>query len=334
MLYLESLNKSLHDILKNNKNVILIGEDIIDPYGGAFKVSKGLSTAFPGQVISTPISEAGFIGAGIGMSMRGLKPIIEIMFGDFITLAADQIINHATKYNWIYNEKVNVPIIIRTPVGARRGYGPTHSQSLENIFMSVPGLEIVAPSICHDPGKMIESLIKYIKKPTIFIEHKIDYSKHLQKERFNNFSIIKEEPETYNQNITLSMYPSEKHDISIITYGGNVSIAVEAAEKILIDEEIIVNIIILSSVRPIDKKFVIDSVKKCGKIIIFEEGNVVGGWGAEVSSIIHENSFDKLRYPVQRLGSMDIPIPSSGPMELEVLPSMNDLYYTFKKMML
>ena len=184
---------------------LLVGEDLQDAYGGAFKVSKGLSTAFPGQVISTPISEAGIVGAATGMAMRGLKPIVEIMFGDFISLAADQIINHATKFNWMYNHKVSVPMIIRTPVGGRRGYGPTHSQSLENIFMSVPGLEIVAPSICHNPGEMIGNLIKYVDKPTIFIEYKIDYSKQLYYDVFGNFSIIKEDAGHYNQNITLSL---------------------------------------------------------------------------------------------------------------------------------
>ena len=332
MLYLESLNTSLHNILQNNKDVILVGEDLLDPYGGAFKVSKGLSTKFPAQVISTPISEAGFVGAATGMAMRGMKPIVEIMFGDFITLAADQIINHASKYNWMYNNKVSVPMIIRTPVGGRRGYGPTHSQSLENIFMSIPGLEIVAPSTCHDPGKMLEKLIKNISKPTIFIEHKIDYSKQLKNEMFGNFSIIRENVGYYNQNITLSLYPSEKPDVLIITYGGNVSIAVEAAEKIFIDEELLVNIIILSSVKPLDNKYIIDFVKKCGKVITLEEGNSIGGWGAEVSSIIHENNFDLLKYPVQRLGSMDTPIPSSGPMELEMLPSANKIYSLLKNM--
>ena len=139
MLYLQSLNKSLHKILGENQDVILIGEDLLDPYGGAFKVSKGLSASYPGQVISTPISEAGIVGSAVGMAMRGLKPIVEIMFGDFVALAADQIVNHASKYNWMYNEKVTVPVLIRTPVGGRRGYGPTHSQSLESMFSQYQG---------------------------------------------------------------------------------------------------------------------------------------------------------------------------------------------------
>lgn len=332
MLYLESLNKSLNTILKKNKDVVLIGEDLLDPYGGAFKVTKGLSDAYPNQVISTPISEAGIVGAATGMAMKGLKPIVEIMFGDFISLAADQIINHATKYNWMYNNKIKVPLIIRTPVGARRGYGPTHSQSLENIFLSVPGLEIISPSLFHDPGLLMKNLVKHIEKPTIFVEYKIDYSKQLHAESFNNFSIKKFDSGKYNQNIIISLYPDETPDVLIITHGGNVQLALEAAEKFFIEEEFLVNICVLSSVKPLDKKFIFPLVKDCGRVLTIEESNVIGGWGSELSSIIHEECFHYLKYPVQRLGSMDIPIPASGPMEVEMLPSPEDIYKILNKM--
>ena len=325
MLYLESLNESFHNILRKNDDVIFIGEDILDPYGGAFKVSKGLSTKFPRQVISTPISEAGIVGSAVGMAMRGLKPIVEIMFGDFITLASDQIINHAVKYKWMYNNQVNVPLIIRTPVGGRRGYGPTHSQSLENLFMSVPGLEIIAPSLCHNPGEMIGKLVENIQNPTIFIESKVDYSKKLFINNIKEFSINREDSGLYNQNITLSLYQDEDPDILIITYGGNVSIAIEAAEEMFLNNEILTNVLVLSSVRPIDEEWIIEKVKKCGKVIVIEEGNKIGGWGAEVASIIQEKASNELKCPVKRIGAMDIPIPSSGPMENEALPSVKTI---------
>ena len=134
MLYLESINKALYDLMAADCNVVLIGEDLLDPYGGAFKVSKGLSTRFPDQVVSTPISEQAITGAAIGMALRGMNPIVEIMFGDFLTLCLDQVVNHATKYRWMFNEQVIVPIVIRTPMGAGRGYGPTHSQSVCSRF--------------------------------------------------------------------------------------------------------------------------------------------------------------------------------------------------------
>jgi pyruvate/2-oxoglutarate/acetoin dehydrogenase E1 component len=331
MLYLESLNNSLHKILGENQDVIMMGEDLLDPYGGAFKVTKGLSTSYPDQVISTPISEAGIVGAAVGMAMRGLKPIVEIMFGDFIALAADQIINHATKYNGMYNGKVTVPMIIRTPVGGRRGYGPTHSQSLEALFMSVSGLDIFAPSVCHNPGEMLEELIKNIKRPTIFVEYKSDYAKHLHKDKVGDYYIIRNHNE--NQNLILTMYPDEMPDILIITYGGNVSIAIEGAQRAFMDEEIITNVLVVSSVRPIDEEWIINKVKQCGKIIIIEEGNKIGGWGAELSSSLNEKAYDLLDGPIKRLGAPDIPIPASGPMENEMLPSAEKILNTINSIM-
>src|SRR3989338_1040020 len=131
MRYVESINLALHNLFSEDPRVMLIGEDLHDPYGGAFKVSRGLSTNFPDRVISTPISEAGLVGMGIGLGLRGFLPIVEIMFGDFVTLACDQIINSAVKFGSMYNGKVALPLVIRTPMGGRRGYGPTHSQTLE-----------------------------------------------------------------------------------------------------------------------------------------------------------------------------------------------------------
>ena len=129
MRYVESINKSLHRLMKDDEKVLVLGEDIIDPYGGAFKVTKGLSTAFPSRVINTPISEASITGFATGLAIKGYKPILEIMFGDFITLCTDQIVNGASKFRWMYGEQFSVPLIIRTPMGGRRGYGSTHSQT-------------------------------------------------------------------------------------------------------------------------------------------------------------------------------------------------------------
>ena len=149
---LEILNASLHDVMTQDERVYIMGEDILDPYGGAFKVTKGLSTTFPERVITTPISEAGIVGVAAGMALRGLRPIVEIMFGDFFTLIADQLINHITKFKWMYNDQVNVPIVIRAPMGGRRGYGPTHSQSLEKLFLGIPALRVLSPSTISVPS--------------------------------------------------------------------------------------------------------------------------------------------------------------------------------------
>ena len=144
---LDSLNQALHGLMDGDVRVVVLGEDILDPYGGAFKVTRGLSSRFPERVFTTPISEAAIVGLASGLSLRGLRPIAEIMFGDFLLLAGDQLVNHAAKFRWMYNDGVRVPMVIRTPMGGRRGYGPTHSQSIEKHFMGVPGLWVVAPHV-------------------------------------------------------------------------------------------------------------------------------------------------------------------------------------------
>ena len=142
-------------------------------------MTRGLSDAFPDQVVTTPISEAGIVGLGIGLALRGFRPVVEIMFGDFITLAADQLINHAAKFRWMYNDQVRVPLVIRTPMGGGRGYGPTHSQSLEKIFLGIPGLQVLAPSAFGDPGDLLYAAVINSNDPVIFIEHKLLYQLQL-----------------------------------------------------------------------------------------------------------------------------------------------------------
>jgi len=150
---LDSLNDCLHRVFQDDPTVLLIGEDVLDPYGGAFRVTRGLSTAYPGRVLAAPISEAGIVGVAAGFALRGFHPVVEIMFGDFLTLAADQVINHLSKFRWMYNDQVSLPLVIRTPMGGRRGYGPTHSQTLEKLFIGVPGLRVLAPTALGNPGK-------------------------------------------------------------------------------------------------------------------------------------------------------------------------------------
>src|SRR5574341_684060 len=176
---LESLNAALHRLFAEDERVVLIGEDVLDPYGGAFKVTRGLSTAYPERVLTAPVSEAGIVGVGAGMALRGLRPVVEIMFGDFLTLAADQLINHVAKFRWMYNEGVSLPLVVRTPMGGRRGYGPTHSQTLEKLFMGVPGLRLLAPTALGDPGGLLYNAARYSDDPTLFIENKLLYTQAL-----------------------------------------------------------------------------------------------------------------------------------------------------------
>jgi pyruvate/2-oxoglutarate/acetoin dehydrogenase E1 component len=334
MTYVESINNSLHQMLGNDPNIIMIGEDLLDPYGGAFKVSKGLSVKYPNQIISTPISEQAIIGSAIGMSMCNIKPIVEIMFGDFLTLCVDQIVNHATKYNWMYNGQISIPIVIRTPMGGGRGYGPTHSQSLESMFMSISGLSIISPSIFHNPGEMLAKCVIHEEHPCLFIEHKASYPKDLVTGgRYKDFCIQKITSKSNYEDILLSLYPNEKSDILIITYGSMSELAVESARQVFLNDEILVDILVVGSVRPLNKELIVSHARKIGRILVLEEGNKVGGWGAEVSSVIHEKIFTSLESPVQRIGAMDCSIPSCMPMESEVLPTVEKIRKMIKKLL-
>ena len=328
MLYLESLNNALHDMMSKDSQVVLIGEDLLDPYGGAFKVSKGLSTAFPKQVISTPISEQSITGAAVGMAMWGMKPIVEIMFGDFLTLCVDQIVNHATKYHWMFNEKTNVPVVIRTPMGGGRGYGPTHSQSIESMFMSVSGIVICAPSIFHDPGKLLTQAVTNEKHPVLFIENKALYPEKLQQEKVNIKSHFNRQVlanSGLSETLLISLYPEEKADMVVITYGAMASVAVDAAWDLYLNEEILIHIVVVSKLRPVPIDDCLPLVRSTRKVLVLEEGNEIGGWGAEVAAQIHGKVFEDLSQPVFRMGAADTPIPSALPLEKETLPTTNKL---------
>lgn len=330
MTYLDSINNSLHKMLGENPNVVMIGEDLKDPYGGAFKVSKGLSTKYPEQVISTPISEQAIVGSAIGMSMCNMRPIVEIMFGDFLTLCVDQIVNHATKYNWMYDSQIDVPLVIRTPMGGGRGYGPTHSQSLESMFISISGISIVSPSIFHDPGDMLEQCVINDNNPCLFIENKASYPKELiTKKKYKDFYIQKIKSLTF-EDVYASLYPDQESDILIITYGGMSEIAVESARRVFLDEEVLVDVLMLASIKPLNVDLIVDKARTVGRVLVLEEGNQIGGWGAEVSSVIHEKIFDTLDLPVKRLGALDCPIPSCMPMESEVLPTVDKICKVIK----
>jgi pyruvate/2-oxoglutarate/acetoin dehydrogenase E1 component len=330
--YVEAINHSLHTLLRNDKRVHLIGEDILDPYGGAFKVSRGLSSKFPAQVITTPISESGITGVGIGLAMRGMLPIVEIMFGDFLTLCVDQIVNHASKFYWMYNGQVDVPLVIRTPMGGGRGYGPTHSQTLEAMFLGVPTLKIIAPSNFHDPGAILEHSVLNEKNIVLFIENKLLYPSKLLKHDSTGESlhwqigIIKETDAAYpTMTVDIGSDVESDPDIVLICYGGVAPIALETSQYLYKEEEIRVKLVIPSLIKPIPKMDLLQALEQGGKVLIVEEGVVSGGWGAEVSSQLHEALFNRLSLPVQRLGAAETPIPTAKQLEAQVLPGRNNI---------
>lgn len=314
--YLQSLNRGLHAAMAADERVHFAGEDVLDPYGGAFKVSAGLSTRFPERVHTTPISEGMITGLASGMALRGLKPVVEIMFGDFLTLTFDQIMNHAVKFGAMYGTEVAVPMVIRTPMGGRRGYGPTHSQSIEKHFCGIPGLKIISPSHVHGPGDLLGAAIARENQPVLFIEYKSLYPLAL----FTGNDILNVEAassEPYATRIVRNFEAGEP-DAVLIGYGGVAPLMLEVAEK-LAEEEINVSVVLPAVISPLDITPIAREVARARRALVVEEGTAGFDWGAEVAARLHETLFGKLDRPVRRLASKPQIIPTSRDGELDTL---------------
>ncbi len=337
---LESLNSALHRAFADNSNVYLIGEDVLDPYGGAFKVTRGLSTSYPQRVITTPISEAGIVGVAAGMALRGLRPVVEIMFGDFISLIADQLINHVTKFRWMYNDQVRVPLIIRTPMGGRRGYGPTHSQSLEKLYLGVPGLRVVAPAAFSQPdgtgapGDLLYHLIMESEDPTLFIENKLQYLLPIQSQLdLTDLSLNSEQTgqgmrlPTY----TLSVRGASPATLTMSAYGYMAELGKQALVRLAYEHELFAELVVPTQLSPFMLDPLISATSRTGKLLTLEEGTCSLGWGAEVIARVAEAAGNQ-SIKFQRLAAKDLPIPASRPLEAEILPGVDAIIQSAIKM--
>lgn len=315
MKYINDINIFLDNFLKSDKKNLILGEDINDPYGGAFKVTKGLSSKYKDQVISTPISEAAITGLAIGLMLQGHKVILEIMFGDFITLCADQIINGASKFKSLSKNKKLGNLMIRCPMGGYRGYGPTHSQSLETMFLNIPNINIFSPNIFSSPCEIYKNAINN-HDISILIEHKISYSKEVnsRKPDLFNTKIIN------NKNYDKIRILEKKSDYTILTYGYVAEIALNLIKEIFIEKELIGEIICLKQLKPID--LLILNEISTNKIITIEEGIVDYGWGRIISSYIYDIKKD---LDILNLGAKNDIIPASINEELNHLPTKNNL---------
>ena len=329
----ESLNSALHQAFTDNVNVYLLGEDVLDPYGGAFKVTRGLSTRFPDRVLTTPISEAGFVGVATGMALRGLRPVVEIMFGDFTSLIADQVINHIAKFRWMYNDQVTLPIVIRTPMGGRRGYGPTHSQTLEKLYLGIPGLRVVAPAALSrtdgsgSPGELLYQSILESEGPTLFIENKLQYLLPIQSQLdLKDFMITLDPasqgsiPPTY----TLSIRGAPPATLTIAAYGYMAELSRQAVTRLAYEHEIFAELVVPTQLSPFMVEPIISSVSHTDALLTVEEGTFTLGWGAEVLARVAETlGSHSVKY--QRLAAKEVPTPASGPLEAEALPGVDDI---------
>jgi len=320
----KSINNALNDLLTNNKEVVLFGEDISDPYGGAFKITKGLSTKFPNRVLSTPISEAAIVGMAGGMSISGLKPIVEIMFGDFMALTIDQILNHLTKYSWMYNNRVSTPVTIRTAMGGRRGYGPTHSQSLEPLLSSIPLIKIISPSQYHSPEILLKECVLNDDNVTIFSEHKLLYPENIRTQDNHPDGLSFEVSSEQYPVVRLTNCEFDDPELLIITHGGNALLAEQILLELLLEYELKVECIIPSLIKPISIENIIADFEGKIKILFLEESQLDNGWSCELIAKLAENELLRDR-EVIRIGAMDIPIPSAIHLEKEMLPNKQNI---------
>jgi pyruvate/2-oxoglutarate/acetoin dehydrogenase E1 component len=324
---LESLNAALHRAFKDNDRVILLGEDVLDPYGGAFKVTRGLSSAFPDRVWTTPISEGGIVGLGAGLALRGLRPVVEIMFGDFVTLAADQLINHATKFRWMYNDQVRVPLVVRTPMGGRRGYGPTHSQTLEKLFLGVPGLQVLAPAAIGDPGELLYRSILDTEDPVLFIENKLLYlSPVLDAANLAEFDITQQlsHQPPHAPTFTLTVRGAPPPWLTMVAYGDMADLARKAQLNLAYEYECFTELIIPARLAPCEPETIIASANRTGYLLTIEEGTLSFGWGSEIITQCCQ-ALDQGMRKALRLAAQDLPVPASGPLEEAVLPKIEDI---------
>ncbi len=315
--YSWALREAMAEEMARDPKVFLIGEDIAD-YGGAFKVTQGLAQQFGRErVRNTPISENSICGVGVGAAIVGMRPIVDIMFQDFITLAMDQIVNHAAKFYYMYGGQCRVPLTIRTPAGGGRNYGPTHSQSLEAWFMHVPGLKVVAPSNAYDAKGLLKSAIRD-DNPVLFIESKLLYG------------VKGEVPEPdapggdYTVPIGEAKIVREGEHLTLIAYSRMVGECERAAEA-LATQGISCEIVDIRTLAPLDADTIAASVEKTGRAIVVCEDCRTAGVSAEIMARVVEECFDFLQAPVRRVAGADTPIPCADILERAALPDAQNI---------
>ncbi|MBW3637719.1 MAG: alpha-ketoacid dehydrogenase subunit beta [Armatimonadetes bacterium] len=305
--YSHAIREAIAEEMRRDESVFILGEDIAG-YGGAFKVTQGLVEEFgAARVKNTPISENSIVGVGVGAAITGMRPIVDIMFQDFITLAMDQIVNHAAKFHYMYGNQPRVPLVIRTPAGGGRNYGPTHSQSLEAWFMHVPGLKICAPSTAADAKGLLKSAIRD-DNPVLFVESKLLYG-------------VKGEVPDGDVTVPLgeAKVVREGTHLTLVSYS-RMTIECQKAADALSRAGIECEVIDLRCLAPLDMDTVAASVEKTGRAIVVAEDCRTAGVSAEVMARIVEECFDFLQAPVRRVAGADAPIPCADVLEKAALP--------------
>ena len=307
--YRDAVREAMVEEMRRDESVYFMGEDI-GAYCGAFGVSKNMLEEFgPERIRETPISETAFMGAGVGSAITGMRPIVELMFSDFMAVCYDQIINQAAKMHFMFAGKVNVPMVIRTPSGGGTGAAAQHSQSLEQMYLHVPGLKVVVPSTPYDAKGLLKASIRD-NNTVVFLEQK-----RLYKEK----GMIPDED--YTIPLGVADVKREGTDVSIITYGRMVQMSLQVAEK-LAEEGINVEVVDLRTLSPLDKDAVIATAKKTHRVVIVHEAVQFGGFGGEIAATITDSeAFYYLDAPIKRVGALYCPVPFNPVLEAETFPT-------------
>lgn len=308
--YTTLIRETLADALRRDPRVFLLGEDI-GTYGGAFGVTRGLIDEFgPERIRDTPISEAAIVGMAIGAALSGLRPVVEIMFMDFLTLALDQLINQASKLRYVHRGQQTAPFVLRTPTGGGRGYGATHSQCFESLLLTIPGIQIACPATAADASGLLQTALTG-ENPVIFCEHKLLYPRR--------FAV----PDALPQPLPFGRARIARRgdDLTIVAWSHAVLLAEQAAAQ-LEGEEISVEVIDLRTLAPLDMETVCQSVARTGRVLIVEEGPLTGGVAGEIGFRIQEQVAGQLTAPMRRLAAPDAPVPAARTLETAMLPSV------------
>jgi pyruvate dehydrogenase E1 component beta subunit len=309
MRYREALNLALREEMNADESVFLIGEDI-GVFQGAFKVTAGLLEEFGDRrVRDTPISENTIVGMGVGAAMTGLRPVVELMTINFSLLALDQIINSAASIRYMFGAQVKVPLVIRMPQGAGHQLGPTHSHSLEALYLHVPGLLVAVPSTASDARGLLKSAIRD-DNPVVFIEHETLYGR-------------RGEVDTEDDAVLPFGHAAvrrEGDDVTVIGISRMAETALRAADVLASDHDLQAEVIDPRTLRPLDLDTILESVRKTNRAVVVEEGWPHGGVGANLAALIQEQAFDHLDAPIARVSGADVPMPYSKPLEQAAFP--------------
>ncbi|GLW69313.1 dehydrogenase E1 protein subunits alpha/beta [Kitasatospora phosalacinea] len=325
----ENLNRALHELMAADPSVHLLGEDVSDPYGGAFKVTRGLSTRFGERVRSTPLSEGAITGVGAGLALAGERAVVEMMFGDFVTLAFDQLVNFAAKSVSMYGRRVPVPLLVRCPVGGRRGYGATHSQSPQKHLTGVPDLDLYELSPFHDAVPLVRHALS-TGNPSVLFEDKVLYTER----RFTGDTV----DEVLHWRLdggsalgsalgTAVVGPAgvERPDAVVIAPGGLARRAVGALRTLLLEDELCVRLLVPARLYPLDADRLAELCGRAPAVVVVEDGTPGAGWGTEVAQALHTRLWSVLRAPVRVLTAADRPVPAAPHLEDEVFVRDEDI---------